>query len=181
MPFGVAIAYVALENFFPPSSLAPVSLCFRLTLSHVLVPCFAASWSPLWLLEDAPKHGPSKLEDGNRTRAVFPNSAALHQPCAVSVASPGASVRPEREIMNGHRVSTAVSSVDIAGWPLVLSTLVHPVPLVTNIHSELLSAREPVLNPFVTRPRYTYWWRELGACRCQRGLHSRERRWDNIR
>lgn len=119
MPFGVAIAYVAGKLFSSfltrsPFPFVSVSLCLR---PRSLFLCL--SWSPLWLLEDAPKHGPSKLEDGNRTRAVFPNSAALHRRAPSLSHLPV----PEREIMNGHRVSTAVSSVDIAGWPLVLFTL----------------------------------------------------------
>lgn len=85
----------------------------------------------------------------------------------------GCNVRPEREIMNGYQVSTALNSADIVPRSLVLSTS-RPPSSRTEYSTETSELCAPVLNPFVTPPRYTYWWRELEACQCQRVIHKRK-------
>lgn len=67
----------------------------------------------------------------------------------------GCNVRPEREIMNGYQVSTALNSADIVPYSLVLSTS-RPPSSRTEYSTGTSELRALVLNPFVTPPRYTY-------------------------
>lgn len=109
MRLRIAIACVAAKSL-------SFSLCrYYLFLSH--------RQSLLCLLEDAPKHGRSKLEDGNRTRAVFPNSATLLR--AISL-PPLGSIRVQRTARaRNNEWLPSFHGSEFCGYRSLLARFVH--------------------------------------------------------